>query len=260
MLGITFVDWGLFASYSKQGQVLADETTTLYNFNPAVPPGAVVFTPGDPNLQHRNDSYQIGTEVGIIKNLSVSYNYSYKYYTNYIDIFVPAGDFPAFTRVVPFNSRLATTYITAHYSVRTSKFSWRTTLTGTESHMQALDTAIGNRYNATYLSQGHRWSGGMTHRFTYKNVFGGIDLLYQAGERPENLISALGDPTTGAPTLLNLNNNSFTIQNMFFGVRFKVPYMKFMELYANGRNFAQNQSSTITDNRRFYGLGFKAGL
>src|SRR5579863_5507213 len=120
--------------------------------------------------------------------------------------------------------------------------------------MEVLDTsALAARYNSTYLSQGHRWSGGMTHRFTYDNVFGGIDLLYQVGQRPENLINAFAGPTA-APPVLNLNNNSFTIQNIYFGVRFKVRYLKFMELYANGRNIAQNQYSTITDNRRFYGI------
>jgi hypothetical protein len=31
-------------------------------------------------------------------------------------------------------------------------------------------------------------------------------------------------------------------------------------VFANGRNILQNNSSVITDNRRFYGLGFKLGL
>ncbi|MGZ3999327.1 MAG: hypothetical protein ACXVIY_01800 [Mucilaginibacter sp.] len=256
LVGITFVDWGLFASYSKQGAVLADESTTLYGFNGAVNPGAIAFIPGDPNLQHHNDSYQLGTEVGIFKNFSVSYNYAYKYYTTYIDQTIQTDNGPV-TRILPVNSRVVTTYVTAHYSVRSSKFSWITSLTGTESHLQALDTAIGNRFNATYLSQGHRWSGGMTHRFTYANVFGGVDLLYQVGERPENLVYVIDGTPGGLPPL---NNNSFTIQNIYFGVRVKAPYLKFMELYASGRNIAQTQSSTITDNRRFYGLGFKAGF
>jgi len=256
LLGITAIRWQLFTSYSKQGSVLADESTTLYNFNYAINPYSVAFVAGDPALSHHNDSYQAGMGVGIFKNFSVSYNYEYKYFTSYLDL-TTQTDFGPQTLVLPVNSRLVTTHVSARYSVRTSKFSWITTLTGTESHMQALDTAVGNRYNATYLSQGHRWSGGMTHRFTYKNYFGGVDLLYQVGERPENLVYAIDGTPGGLPPL---NNNSFTVQNTFFGVRFKVRYLAFMELYVNARNLAQNQSSTITDNRRFYGLGFKAGI
>jgi len=256
MLGITFIKWQLFASYSKQGAVLADDAIVLHDFNLVVNPGSVNQRAGDPNLPHKNDSYQAGMGVGIFKNFSVSYNYEYKYFTTYIDA-TAQTDFGPVVNVLPVNSRLVVTHLSAHYSVRITKFSWITTLTGTESHMQALDTAVGNSFNATYLSQGHRWSGGMTHRFTYQNYFGGVDVLYQFGERPENLVYAIDGAPGGLPPL---NNNSFTIQNTFFGVRFKVRYLAFMELYVNARNIAQNQSSTITDNRRYYGLGFKAGI
>ncbi|MBS1528997.1 MAG: hypothetical protein JSU01_01710 [Bacteroidetes bacterium] len=258
-LGITFIKWQLFASYSKQGAVLGDESTSLYNFTTALNPASVRLVAGDPNLPHNNDSYQAGMGVGLFKNFAVSYNYEYKYYTTYTYLIAFTDGGPV-TNVIPVNSRLAITHLSAHYSVRTDKFSWMTTLTGTESHMQAVDTALGNRFNSTYLSQGHRWSGGMTHRFTYGNYFGGVDLLYQTGERPEDLLNALSAGPTVIPVVQNLNNNSFVIQNIFFGVRFKLPHLKFAELYANGHNLAQNQSSDITDNRRMYGLGFKAGI
>jgi hypothetical protein len=261
MLGITIVKLQLFASYSKQGAVLEDASTALYNFQPAVNPGSVLTNPGDPALPHKNDSYQAGMDVGLFKNFSVSYNYEYKYYTSYIDA-IDITEVGTFTDIIPVNSRVVTTHLSAHYSIHTSKFSWMSTLTGTESHLEAVDTAVGNIYNSTYLGRGHRWSGGMTNRFTYKNYFGGIDLLYQAGERPADLVNALvlNDNAPEIPAVSNLNNNSFTIQNIFFGLRFKVRYTKFVELYASGNNIFQNSSSTITDGRRYYGLGFKTGL
>ncbi|MGZ3776130.1 MAG: hypothetical protein ACXVI9_00640 [Mucilaginibacter sp.] len=259
VIGLTAIKWQFYASYSKQSKVLTDDYTALSAFSQATLPGAVYNTPDIPNQPLRNSGYQGGMDVGLSRNFSVSYNYEYKYYRSYIDTTVQNDGGPVANTIVatPFNSRVVTTHLSASYNVRAATFSWMTTLTGTESHMEILDTASLNNRFAGYLNKGHRWSGGVTNRFAYKNYFGGVDVLYQVGERPENLINVFNVAPGGNPPL---NNNSFTIQNIFFGVRFKVRYTKFVELYANGRNIAQNQSSTITDNRRFYGLGLKAGF
>jgi hypothetical protein len=117
--------------------------------------------------------------------------------------------------------------------------------------------ALAATENSAYLSAGHRWSGGYTNRFEFNNFFAGLDFLYQDGARPDDLINGL--PT--APNFIAPSaNDSFTLQNAYFGVRVKVPHMKFIEIYANGRNILQNSSANITDGRRFFGGGFKAGL
>jgi len=114
-----------------------------------------------------------------------------------------------------------------------------------------------DNYNSKYLGAGHRWSGGFTNRFTYKTFFAGLDVLYQAGERPYSLLGTVaGTANYVAPS----NNNSFSLQNLYAGKQIRIPHLKYAEAFLNGRNILQNKSSDITDNRRFFGAGFKVGL
>ena len=56
------------------------------------------------------------------------------------------------------------------------------------------------------------------------------------------------------------NINSFSLQNVYVGTQLKITRVKYAEVFANGRNILQNKTSDITDNRRFFGFGFKVGL
>jgi hypothetical protein len=59
---------------------------------------------------------------------------------------------------------------------------------------------------------------------------------------------------------LGPSDHSFSLQNVYFGYKLQTKQFKNLEVFANGRNVWQNKKSDITDNRRFYGIGFKLGL
>ncbi len=114
-----------------------------------------------------------------------------------------------------------------------------------------------DQYYVNNLSKGYRWSGGFTNRFNYKTFFAGLDLLYQIGDRNYNLYNLnLTLDTRTVP----LDNNSFSLQNLYVGERLKIAKLNYAEVYINGRNILQNNSSNITDNRRYFGAGFKVAL
>lgn len=257
MVGITFVKWRLFASYSRQSPVLTDDISTLSTYNLAPAPGTVDYFAATYKSSQQFNSYQTGTTVGILKNLTADYTYQYKYGVAITDI--PLNANVAFLLpATPVNSKTVTSRFALHYSLNTSFFNWSASLNGTESKLQIVDNpALEAAYNAAYLGAGHRWTGGYTNRFDYKIVFWGADFLYQAGQRPTSLINSFIDSPTYIPPS---NNNSITLQNCYFGTRIKIPHVSYAEVYVNTRNILQNNSSTITDNRRFVGGGVKAGF
>ncbi len=258
LLGITFIKWQIYTSYARQSPLLADDYSTLAAFNLMVPPGTVPYNLTNFNLYQQYNSYQTGTSVGITRNFSIVYSYEYKYYQYYAEDPNGNSDVNGGIQYIPYNGRAVTSRFSLHYNLHAHNFTWNAALNGAETHLEVVDNpALAATFNAAYLSAGHRWSGGYTNRFEIGNVFAGLDFLYQDGARPDNLINAI--PTANnfiAPSA----NDSFTLQNTYFGVRINIPHMKFVELYANGRNIWQNNSANIADGRRFFGGGFKAGF
>jgi hypothetical protein len=258
LLGIPFIKWQIFASYARQSPLLADNYSTLAAFNLMTPPGSVPYNVKNFNLYQQYDNYQTGTSVGLTRNFSITYSYEYKYYQYYAEDPNGDSDINGGIQYLPYNGRSVTSRFSLLYNLHAHNFTWNAALNGAETHLEVVDNpALAATSNAAYLSAGHRWSGGYTNRFEFNSVFAGLDFLYQDGARPDDLINAI--PTANnfiAPSA----NDSFTLQNAYFGVRIKVPHMKFIEIYANGRNILQNSSSNITDGRRFFGGGFKAGF
>jgi hypothetical protein len=257
-IGIPIIKWHIYASYSRQSPLIADNYSTLSAFNLAPAPGTALYNYTGFNPYQQYNSYQAGTSVGILENLSVSYTTEFKNYVSFDDIppFNANGFF--FNALVPFNGKIITNRFAMNYDLKTPLFTWSASLNGTESRLQVIDNpALAATYNAAYLDAGHRWTGGYTNRLDYKVFFAGLDALYQAGERPNNLLNAFAtSPTYIAPS----NKNSFTVQNFYFGARLKIPHLSYAEIYVNSRNILQNNGSDITDGRRFYGAGFKCGL
>jgi hypothetical protein len=257
LIGITFIRWQIYASYARQSPLLADDYSTLTTFNLMTPPGSVPYNVANFNQYQQYNNYQTGTSVGLTRNFSITYSYEYKNYQYFAES-LGNPDFNGGIQYLPYNGRTVTSRFSLHYNLHAHNFTWNAALNGAETHLEVVDNpALAAAFNSSYLDAGHRWSGGYTNRLEFNNVFAGLDFLYQDGARPDNLINAL--PTANnfiAPSA----NDSFTLQNAYFGVRIKIPHLKFAEIYANGRNILQNGSSNITDNRRFFGGGFKAGF
>jgi len=271
--GINSFDWRIFGSFSRQNLLTDSRSTQLLGFytrnstNSQVPAfnnttdfnffGAPII----PYTQY--NSYSLGTTVSIQKHLTLSYTLGYIYYQapapiglfNYLD--------QAFeTQIRYFNDKIISNRFAINYNYQSANFSWRTGLNIAEEKLQFIkDQDLLNAYlsdNNTYLNRGHRWSGGFVNRFDYKGYFAGVDILYQLGSRPISMLDVQDNQQGGY--VIPANINSFTLQSLYMGTRLKINKLKYAEIYINSRNVLQNKTSDITDNRRFIGVGFKAGL
>jgi hypothetical protein len=177
--------------------------------------------------------------------LSFAYNYEKRQYlltfTNqlsYLSSYFIVYTYPLI------NSELHSINITANV-LNTGSLKWFTSVNGTK---------IINNYDrqqyyggvSAYLSQfKYAWTGGWVNRVEFNKLSLGADVLYQVGET-----------VSGNPTPVN----SFVLQNAYVGYNIQSKVFKKLEVYANTRNLVQNTTADITDNRKLYGLGFKANF
>jgi len=253
----------VFASFSRQNEFLDDPFVSLSAFtlqgfenatgtysgttNPILPSSFNEFQP--------YNNYQAGFALTLWKHFSVNYNFRENYYGILAEYAIPAGGNGTELVDVYQNAKAVTHSVALNYNFHSGNFDWATGLTATTSKLQLVDQP-GNQANS-YLANGHRWTGGFTNRFTYSNFFAGLDVLYQAGQRPYDLENWQPIYPSYVPPS---NTNSFSLQNLYVGTRVKINHLKYAEIYLNTRNILQNKASDITDERRFYGFGFKLNL
>lgn len=269
--GLHNFDWRIFGSFSRQNIFTDSKYAQLLGFysrnsaNSQVPAFSgttslyFLGVPINPYTQY--NSYQLGTMIKIVGNLTFSYAFEYRYYQAPSLIAYPT--YPTYqTEIVYFNDKTTSNRFTINYSYRSANFSWRTGLNIAGEKLQFIkDQNLLNAYlgdNNRFLNRGHRWSGGFTNRLDYKGCFAGADVLYQLGSRPISILDAQVNQQGGY--VIPANINSFSLQNLYAGTRLKINKLNYAEIYINSRNILQNKNSDITDNRRFIGLGFKAGL
>ncbi|MBS1528996.1 MAG: hypothetical protein JSU01_01705 [Bacteroidetes bacterium] len=260
MAALQAVKLKVFASFSRQNTFLDDPyvslaTFTLQGFDNATgtyTTNSTPFLPSEFNLFQSYNNYQAGLILGLGKHFSVSYNFRENYYGIIAEYEVPSGANSVSLADVNQKAKAVTNSIALNYDLQSGNFGWRSALIATTSKLQLTDQP-GSQAN-NYLNTGHRWTGGFTNRFTYKTLFAGLDILYQVGERPYSLQNWLSIYPTYVPSS---NRNSFTMQSLYLGTRLKINSWKYAEVYINTRNMLQNKSSDITDERRFYGFGFK---
>lgn len=266
----------LFGSFAKQNALLDDSYPTLAgSYLQGIPYSPLqVITTGFNNtgysyvFDHYDfyqpyNNYQVGAELGILKHFTIAYSYELRY--NVASISSPAigGFYNTPAQTFFDNAKTTTNRIGLNYDLHSANFDWKAGLNAAESKSQLIGTQSGmlaDLYNTMAnhaYSEGHCWTGGFNNRLTYGNLFAGIDLLYQFGERPYGLTNTL---VNGDIYVASLNKNSFAIQNFYIGTKFKVQKLKYAEVYFNSHNIVQNYYSDITDLRRFYGLGFKLDL
>jgi len=264
MAKLQVIKLSVFGSASRQNVFLNDPYVTLSGFelqgfsNATVPQfnQSVSIGFSNYNLYQAYNNYQAGFVLGLGKHFSVDYNFRKNYYATLVEFAIPAGVNGAQMEEFYEKTSAVAHRIGLSYIIRSGNLNWVTGLSATESKLQLANSAISPSANQ-YLDKGHRWTGGFTNRFAYHDYFAGLDILYQAGQRPYSLENWQPvDPNYVSPS----NTNSFSLQNFYAGTRVKVNHLKYAEIYLNTRNILQNKSSDITDERRFYGLGFKLNL
>ena len=266
LASLTNMSLRLFGSFSRQSQLFDDGSASLSGITPfvyLVTSSSVGYystntTDAVPYYQQRNpyqqyNSFQAGFDLTFVKNLVLSYNYwDYQSQDQLVEL-IPYGANQVESVLQYYYDKVITNRIALNYTVNAAGFNWRTGLNVTEAKVQP-DESIFSGFT-TYLADGHRYSGGFTNRFTCGPLFAGLDILYQFGERPLTLQSVTIENLTAPPHV-----NSVSLQSLYFGTRLKINQTKYAELFVNTRNILQNNSSDITDSRRFYGLGFKVDL
>ncbi len=259
----------VYASAARHNGLLDDSYTQLQGFNSTglvsanasfinsngAPYGYANFDPyQDYNI------YQAGVVLGLGKNFNLNYSMEYRYYMSYFEAAVPLAPNNEEYELFPYDDKIITNRLGLGYNYHAGSFNWAIGLNATESKLGVVSNSSNSFYatsQSTYLSAGHRWTGGFTNRFSFSNFFAGLDVLYQLGERPYSLENYVaGADGYVAAT----NNNSFSLQNLYVGTKITIPHVKYAEFYLNGCNIWQNKSSDITDERRFYGFGFKLNL
>ncbi len=270
ILKLASVDNGslkVFGSFSQQSQLLDDPYANLAGFDIFVPTNVtyinpVSFSTGPTsgfyesytiNPYEQFNSFQAGFTLAVIKNLTLDYSFKKNYGEDVLVVLVPYGYNEAEPQSEYYFDAITTNRFGISYHLKTKNTDWQTGLNIAQETLQPTNNVIKN-YSASYLT-GHRYSGGFTNRFTCGRWFAGMDILYQFGERPVTLAEAIPGNVV-APT----NKNSVSLQSLYIGGQIKINHIKYAEIFANTRNILQNNSSDITDNRRFYGVGFKIGL
>ena len=266
LAGIDQLSLQVFGSFSRENELLEDPYASLggYAVSNAINQGTATFTTdlsNIPVLPYSNfnplkalSNYQAGMVLSLSKNFSINYNLSENYGGNLAALYVPDGANGEDLVYEYYYSKVNTNRIGLNYDYAAANFSWRMGLNVAQQKLSTVEPNFISADYAAYLSKGHRYSGGFTNRFTYKNLFAGFDILYQLGERPISLDNILPTGIVSPP-----NINSVALQSLYFGSQLKINKIKYAEVFASFRNIAQNNSGDITDNRRFYGLGLKIG-
>ncbi len=259
----------IFGSFAKQNALLNDEYPSLAGFGlggiSSITNPSLFFNNGTvPNLSNyynyarEFNNYSFGALLGLSPNFTINYVFTLSYNVGLYGVVIPFSENSQNFEEFPYNNKTTTNRIGFNYNYSSGKFNWRTGLNFTEAKLQVIDnTQLASQYNSGYLSDGYRWSGGFTNRFSYNRFFAGIDFLYRFGERPLDLMFEIPVlPGYVAPAHVN----SISLQNLYAGTQLKITKVKYAEAFINCRNILQNNSSDITDNRKFVGLGFKVGL
>jgi len=242
--------WKLFGSYSNSGNYY-DNNATLLDFNNYQTIAPSYYSNGGVNLafqsvNHSFHNFQAGTVVGFFSNkLSVNYNFEKRQYISLVNIVTSNSN----AYVYPlFNSQLHRVGVTANI-IDNSKLKWFTTVNANRVdynyafNLYPLGTVASSSYNK-------EWTGGWVNQLQIGKLSFGADMLYLINK-------ASGFTYSYSPYGYS---NSFVLQNAYISYHIKTKAVKALEVYANTRNLVQNSGSTITDNRKFYGLGFKAGF
>lgn len=248
LMGADSYSWKFFGSYANFGRYY-DASNTLPDFNSTVAYGpqnynSIVSIPDYYYTSFTN--YQAGSLFSLFnKKLNLAYNYEKRQYMaeavyrlSYGSSFINLYTYPLI------NSNLHRLSVSANI-FNSKSIKWLSTISATK----IISRSDFSRYTTEPYPlpyQNDAWSGGWINQLEVRKISFGADLLYQIAE-PTMLV--------GPPKI-----NSFVLQNAYLSYHLTTKRTKNLEVYANTRNLVQNSTADITDGRRFYGLGFKAGF
>lgn len=214
--------------------------------------GSLVYSDPQYNQYKAYTQVQAGTTLSLLKNkLNISYNYNNRRDNVLFVGLVPTpGNGTAYYYYHPDNHVNLHRVSVDMNLIGSDNFKWTPGI-----NMSIIKTKLdvpANTFNATFADYYNTRviTGGFINRLAYKKVFAGVDMLYRLNEP----IYPLGIGNAAA------HINSLVLQNLYAGYSLPLKGTKGLEVFASTRNLVQNAKSDITDNRKFYGLGFKVAL
>jgi hypothetical protein len=246
----------LYLSYAKTFTSLPELNTSLKSYGAnTINNAPFFFSPfgysiydAKYNPYKTYDEVQAGLTLSLLKNrVSFSYNYNVRQYNAaYLALTSYGSGFLYLT--VNRDTRLDIHQFNIDVKpLHTTNFSWEssfnaTFINGAYNHHEIIG------YNYMFDEQ-YQASGSFYNKFSYKKAFLGAGVIYRTHGQLYMYYTATTQTT-----------NSFDIQNLYAGYNLNILKGKNLEVFANARNLFQNPQSDITDNRKFYGFGFKLGL
>jgi hypothetical protein len=205
----------------------------------------------DANVNRTFNQFQAGLSFSMFQNrLSVSYDYQLIQTANYVA--VPLFSPPyVYSLNYQFDRQINVNRFAVNADVlNKGDFKWRSVLNISifKNNRSSANPTVNSYLPA--LAKNNFVTGGMVNRFNYKQLSAGLDILYCFNQERYGPMSSLPGN----------NYYSVNLQNIYAGYTFKALGIKNIEVYANSRNMLMTNNSTITDYRRFYGLGFKTNL
>ncbi|MEO3405389.1 hypothetical protein AAFN85_15875 [Mucilaginibacter sp. CAU 1740] len=259
LTGIKTVGIKLYGSYAKQNMLLQADGMHLNNLNETFNTSTTLsysylysysYTTVNYNPLKPFNFYMAGANFDISPLITVNYNYERGGMQVSVLVYTPQQDNSVAITEMFNDSKYTRNSIGINFNIINKATARFTTGLTTTNINQKIN---GTGFDASWGTK--IWTGGWVNRLDVNNIFAGLDVLYQTGKG--NALYTYASPYS---SLYYQAVNSFSLQNIYFGYRLKNHLFKNLELFANGRNVWQNKKSNITDNRRFYGLGFKLGL
>jgi hypothetical protein len=253
LAGINIVGIKLYGSYSKQNILLQTDNEHLTGLSFDGPLQSSLNSGGYPNLTYdplkAYNVYAAGADVNFSTLFSVNYNFERGGLQVPVLYYLPYGPNGTQTYIGYADSKYTRNRIGITFRVVDKTAAHFTTGLNATNIKQRTNIFAGN------VATGDKvWTGGWVNRLDINRIFAGVDVLYQLGK------GGFVNPYSSYDPILGPSDHSFSLQNVYFGYKLQINRLKKFEIFANGRNIWQNKKSDITDNRRFYGLGFKLGL
>jgi hypothetical protein len=255
LTGIKAIDVQLYGSYSKQNIVSQAATAALTDLSEVYITG-INYAPvldgsyyNGNNIYKALNTYNAGAVVGISSVVSVSYGYYRTHNLIPVSYAIPDGGNGSGTLTLLTDNQLTSNRVGVIFNViNKGNTRFTTSLNATNLKQRTYITA------GPMIAGNKLWTGGWVNRLEAGDIFAGIDVLYQKG--PPGAYYAVYNYQPYSTQ----NNYSFSLQNIYVGYRVKTTALKNLEVFANGRNVLQNDKSLITNNRVYYGAGFKLAL
>ncbi|WP_413669787.1 hypothetical protein ACEN9X_07530 [Mucilaginibacter sp. Mucisp86] len=260
LTGISAVGIKLYGSYSKQNQLLQSDGEHLngltfgnaFNspFNTEYSYLTNYYYPSVYyNMLKAFNVYAAGADINLSALVSVNYNFERGGLAVPVLYDVPYGPNGSITILGYADSKYTRNRIGVNFNIINKASTRFITGLNASNIKQRISPGIGD------IALGDKiWTGGWVNRLEIERFFAGLDILYKTGE------GNYANPYEANSNVPGSNKQSFSLQNIYFGYNLKTKQFKNLEIFANGQNIWQNKTSNITDNRKFYGLGFKLGL